>query len=74
MLFEKVRAIICDYFDVDEDDVTPDTTFEELGADSLDMIDLVMSFEDEFRVEITDETLETFEKVEDAVSFIGNHS
>ncbi len=70
MLFEKIRAIICDYFELDEDEVTPATTFADIGADSLDMVDLAMSLEDDFSVEVTDETLEKFVTVEDVVNFI----
>ena len=70
MLFEKIKAIICDYFELSEDEVTPETTFAEIGADSLDMVDLAMSLEDDFGVEVTDETLESFVSVADVVSFI----
>lgn len=70
MLFEKIRAIICDYFELDEDEVTPETTFADIGADSLDMVDLAMSLEDDFRVEVTDEALEGFVTVADVVEYI----
>ena len=70
MLFEKIKAIICDYFELSEDEVTPETTFSEIGADSLDMVDLAMSLEDDFSVEVTDETLETFVAVADVVKFL----
>ena len=70
MVFEKLRAIICDYLEVDEDEVSPETSFEDLGADEIDMVDIAMSIEDDFRVEITEETLETFVTVGDAVRFL----
>ncbi len=70
MLFEKIRAIICDYFELDEDEVTPETTFADIGADSLDMVDLAMTLEDDFRVEVTDEALEKFATVADVVEYI----
>ena len=70
MLFEKIKAIICDYFDLEEDEVTPDTTFADIGADSLDMVDLAMSIEDDFSVEVTEEALEGFTCVEDVVNYI----
>ena len=70
MLFEKLRAIICDFFELDENEVTPDTSFADLGADSLDMVDLAMSIEDDFSVEVTEEALEKFVTVEDVVSYI----
>ncbi|MBS7390157.1 MAG: acyl carrier protein, partial [Oscillospiraceae bacterium] len=60
MIFEKVREIICEQFDVDEESVTLDTDIrEDLDADSLDMVDLVMSFEDEFKIEVPDSAIET---------------
>lgn len=70
MLFEKIKAIICDYFELDEDEVTPETTFAEIGADSLDMVDLAMDIEDVFNVEVTEEALEKFVSVEDVVKFL----
>ena len=70
MLFEKIKAIICDYFELSEDEVTPETTFSDIGADSLDMVDLAMSLEDDFRVEVTDEALERFVTIADVVEYI----
>ena len=71
MIFEKVRKIICDQFDLDEDDVTPETVLEEdLEADSLDLVDLVMSFEDEFHIEVPDEDVENIKTVGDIVKYI----
>lgn len=74
MIFEKVREIICEQFDVDEESVTPDTDIrEDLDADSLDMVDLVMSFEDEFKIEVPDSAIETVKTVDDIVKFIEEH-
>lgn len=74
MIFEKVRKIICDQFDLDEDDVTPETLLEEdLEADSLDLVDLVMSFEDEFHMEVPDEEVENIKTVGDIVKYIEEH-
>jgi len=71
MVFEKVREIICEQFEVGEDEVTPETVIrEELDADSLDLIDLVMTFEDEFRVEVPDEALAGLKTVGDIVKYI----
>ena len=70
MLFEKVKTIICDYFELDEDEVNPETTFAEIGADSLDMVDIIMSCEDEFHVEIPDEVLDSLVLVKDVVDYI----
>ena len=74
MIFEKVREIICEQFDVDEESVTLDTDIrEDLDADSLDMVDLVMSFEDEFKIEVPDSAIETVKTVDDIVKFIEEH-
>ncbi len=74
MIFEKVRDIICDQFDVEEDAVTPETLLEEdLDADSLDLVDLVMSFEDEFQIEVPEEEIENSKTVGDIVKYIEEH-
>ena len=74
MIFEKVREIICEQFDVDEESVTLDTDIrDDLDADSLDMVDLVMSFEDEFKIEVPDSAIETVKTVDDIVKFIEEH-
>ena len=71
MVFEKVRAIICDQLELEEDVVTLDAILlEDLGADSIDLADLVMTFEDEFDMEISDEVLENIKTVSDIVKFI----
>ena len=67
----KVKAIIVDKLGVDESEVTTEASFtNDLGADSLDTVELVMAFEEEFGVEIPDEEAEKIIKVQDAVSFI----
>ena len=74
MIFEKVRKIFCDQFDLEEDDVTPETLLEDdLEADSLDLVDLVMSFEDEFQIEVPDEDVENIKTVGDIVKYIEEH-
>lgn len=71
MIFEKVKSIIVDQLDVDEDKVTMNANIQDdLGADSLDIVDLVMSFEDEFDLEIPDDQVETIKTVGDVVKFI----
>lgn len=71
MIFEKVKAILVDQLDVDEDAVSMESSIaDDLGADSLDIVDLVMSLEEEFDVEIPDEEIETIKTVEDIVKFI----
>lgn len=74
MIFEKVRKIICEQFDLDEENVTADTLLEDdLEADSLDLVDLVMSFEDEFQIEVPDEEIENIKTVGDIVKYIEEH-
>lgn len=74
ILFEKLREILCEQFGVDEDYITQDTEFEtDLDADSIDMIDLAMSLEDEFQVEVPDEELENFKTVSDVMKFIDDN-
>ena len=71
MVFEKVRAIICDQLDLEEEKVTMDSPIiDDLGADSLDVVDLVMSFEEEFDIEIPDEMIEDIKTVGDVVKCI----
>ena len=71
MVFEKVRKIICDQLDAVEDDVTMDTSIvDDLNADSLDVVDLVMTLEEEFDVEVPDDEVENMKTVGDIVRFI----
>ncbi len=71
MMFEKIREIICDRLELEEDVVTMDAVLlEDLGADSIDLADLVMSFEDEFDLEISDDDLENIKTVGDIVKYI----
>lgn len=75
MVLEKVKAILAEQFDVEEDKITVDTDLQEdLGADSLDVVDLLMSIEDEFEVEVPDEEIENIKTVGSLVSYIEAHS
>ena len=67
---ERVKAIIVEQLGVDADEVTPEASFvEDLGADSLDTVELIMAFEEEFGVEISDDEAEKIRKVKDAVDY-----
>ena len=71
---EKVKEIIVEQLGVEEDDVTPTAKFiEDLGADSLDTVELVMALEEEFETEIPDEEAEKITTVQQAVDFIKAH-
>ena len=70
-MFEKIRDIIVEQLGVDESQVTMEASFvDDLGADSLDIVELVMAFEDEFGVEIPDETAEKIATVGDIVKYL----
>ncbi|HBT65284.1 MAG TPA: acyl carrier protein [Ruminococcaceae bacterium] len=74
MVLEKVKAILSSQFDVEEDSITADTNIaDDLGADSLDVVDMLMSLEDEFDVEIPDEEIERIQTVGAVVSYIEEH-
>ena len=71
MVYDKVRKIIVDQLDVEEDKVTEAASItDDLGADSLDVVDLVMSFEEEFDIEIPDDQVEKIKTVGDIVKII----
>ena len=71
MIFEKVKGILAEQLDIDEDSITADSSIvEDLGADSLDIVDLVMSLEDAFDTEIPDEAIEGIKTVGDIVHYI----
>jgi acyl carrier protein len=72
---EKVKEIISKQLGIDMDKVTPEASFmDDLGADSLDTVELVMAFEESFNIEIPDEDAEKIVKVQDAVNYIKSKS
>ena len=75
MVFEKVKAILSEQFDVEEDTITNDTSItEDLGADSLDVVDLLMSIEDEFEIEVPATEIENIKTVGELVKYIEDHA
>lgn len=71
MVYEKVRKILCDQLDVEEEKVTSEASItDDLGADSLDVVDLVMGLEEEFNIEIPDDQIENMKTVGDIVKYI----
>jgi acyl carrier protein len=70
----KVREIVCEQLGVSDEEVTPDASFvDDLGADSLDLVELVMALEEEYDTEISDEEAEKIKTVQDVIDYIGRH-
>ncbi|HIC86325.1 MAG TPA: acyl carrier protein [Desulfobacterales bacterium] len=68
---EKVKKIICEQLNVNEEDVVPEASFvDDLGADSLDQVELIMAMEEEFDISIPDEDAEKIRTVQDAIDYI----
>ena len=73
-MFEKVREIIADKLSINEDEITMDSSFlEDLNADSLDIVELIMALEDELDMEIPDDEAEKFVTVGDVVKYVKEH-
>jgi len=73
-ILEKVKAVIVEQLNVEEDDVVDDAAFvDDLGADSLDIVELVMALEEEFGISIPDEDAESIKTVGDAVAYIDSN-
>ncbi len=71
---EKVKSIIVEQLGIPEDEVKPEASFiDDLGADSLDIVELVMAMEEEFEIEIPDEEAENIKTVGDAIKYINQH-
>lgn len=74
MVLEKVKKILSEQFQVEEDSITANTNIaEDLGADSLDVVDILMSIEDEFEIEVPDEEIENIRTVGELVNYIKNN-
>ncbi len=74
MVFEKIKAILAEQLDADADEMTMDTNIaKDLGADSLDVVELLMSIEDEFEVEIPDEEIENIKTIGELTEYIQNN-
>jgi acyl carrier protein len=72
--YDRLKKIIVEQLGVDEEEVTPQASFvEDLNADSLDLVELIMSLEEEFGIEISDEDAEKIQKVSDATEYIEEH-
>ena len=72
---EKIKKIVADHLGIEEEKVTEEASFiDDLGADSLDTVELVMAFEEEFECEIPDDAAEKIQTVKDAIDFISSNS
>ncbi len=72
---EQVIAIICEQLSVEEADVVPEASFvDDLGADSLDLVELIMAMEEKFSVEIADEDAEKIKTVQDAINYVKSNT
>jgi acyl carrier protein len=72
-VFERVKKVVADQLGVEADTIRPQSTFiDDLGADSLDIVELVMAFEEEFDIEIPDEAAEKILSVQEAVDYINS--
>jgi acyl carrier protein len=75
MVFEKVKKIIVEQLGVEEDEIAMESSFiDDLGADSLDLVELIMALEEEFDIEIPDSEAEKIASVGDAVDYIKNNT
>jgi len=75
MISEKVKQIIVDKLGVDESEVTPEASFtNDLGADSLDTVELIMEFENEFNISIPDDKAEGIQTVGDAIKYVEDNA
>ena len=73
-MFEKIQEIIADKLSIDVEEITLDSSFiDDLNADSLDIVELIMALEDELEMEIPDEDVENFKTVGDVVKYLKNH-
>lgn len=72
-ILSKVKELISEQLDIEIENIEPETTFEEMDADSLDLVEFVMSLEEEFEIEISDEEIEKIKTVGDVVKYIEAH-
>ena len=74
-IFERIRSLLASQLDIEEDRITMDSSFvEDFEADSLDVVDMVMSLEDEFGIEVPDEAVENFHTVGDVVQYVDENT
>lgn len=75
MLFERVKTIVSEQLGVEESEINLESNFlEDFGADSLELIDLIMALESEFEIEVPEDDIEEIETVSDVISYLKNHT
>lgn len=74
MELDKIKKILVEQLDVDEEAIKPETTIEELGADSLDLVEMIMNLEEEFGIQIEDEDMDDLKTVGDIIDYIKSKS
>lgn len=72
-IFDRIKKIIMDHIDIEENKITLDSSFtDDLGADSLDIVEIIMALEEQFEIEITDEEAQNLLTIKDTVEFVNN--
>lgn len=72
-IFDRIKKIIIDHIDIEENKITLDSSFtDDLGADSLDIVEIIMALEEQFEIEITDEEAQNLLTIKDTVEFVNN--
>lgn len=71
MLFEEIREVICEQLGIEKEEVTLETTFDDLGADSLDLFQIVIELEEKYEIQI--EEVENLKTIKDAVDYVQSH-
>jgi acyl carrier protein len=74
MELDKIKKILVEQLDVDEEAIKPETTIEELGADSLDLVEMIMNLEEEFGIQIEDDDMDDLKTVGDIIEYIRSKS
>ncbi len=69
-VFEKLKAMILDFLEIGEDVITPEITWEEMGVDSVDLVEFIIEIESQFDIEVSDEALEDLKTLQDVVDYI----
>ncbi|MGI6021375.1 MAG: acyl carrier protein [Lachnospiraceae bacterium] len=72
-MLEKIKDALCEQFDVERDEITEDTYFSDLGADSIDLFEFVLGIEEEYKIEIPTDDLIKIESIKDVINYLNAH-